>query len=789
MVTDMRSIRLRSSKNAGLVTMKKIIRDPRWVLIAAPLILLSPVYLTGKALFWGTPATQFIPWWEFGWNSIMSGQLPFWNPLVGMGAPLAANYQSAFFYPPTWIYFAVYLLGGVKWMAWSASLLVCSHLILSGIGTAFVLRELKVSEFGQAVGGLAFSLSGYLIARAGFLSINAAAAWLPWTLLYLYRLSAGKKGAGIKLVLVIAMLLLAGHAQTAWITILMGIVWGIFWALQNGDKGQRLKNLRKSITGYLLSGFAGLAISAVQLLPTLEYLLNSQRADEYGYQTAMTYSFWPWRFLTLILPDMFGNPAVNSYWGYGNFWEDAVYIGLLPFIIAFFFILKEIRKRIGARLINDEIRKSNLVMLLTAVILLSFVLALGDNTVIYPFLYRNVPGINLFQAPTRYSLMAVFSMSLLAGIGISKLEKPSGKKLYITRLVLAGSLSLTLGAILTWLFLEGIKPSFIISVGKVGMLGFASALLFLFMPEERGNEKARKWNFLAVCLISVDLIIAGWGLNPGVEATFYEVIPAETSLGRIWMPADLEYDLKFNKYLRFDTFKSDVNWNEMHKDYLPNLPMMQNVQMVNNFDPVVPNSYQSWMEEINRRGPDKKILEMMNVGSVVELTGENEIRLVPTGVANGEVKLAGCAQVINSEEISPELILDASRDLGADIIVTSDEAVPCAPASSGSIKILERKNGYLKIALDLDGDSWIFWSQTWYPGWKFRIDGKEEERIYPVNYLFQGAPAHKNANQIEFIYRPESIFCGGLISALGLIITAGASIWAHKGWGQSQGSD
>ncbi|MCK4725494.1 MAG: hypothetical protein KAT29_06820, partial [Anaerolineales bacterium] len=60
------------------------------ILIAAPLILFAPVVLTGKALFWGTPSLQFVPWRDFAWNILKSGNLPLWNPLLGMGAPLIA---------------------------------------------------------------------------------------------------------------------------------------------------------------------------------------------------------------------------------------------------------------------------------------------------------------------------------------------------------------------------------------------------------------------------------------------------------------------------------------------------------------------------------------------------------------------------------------------------------------------------------------------------------------------------------------------------------------------------
>jgi hypothetical protein len=310
---------------------KEILSDPRIFLVLAPLILLSPLFLSGKAFFWGTSSTQFIPWWKFAWESILSGQLPLWNPLSGMGAPLAANYQSALFYPPTWLYFIAYILAGIKGMAWFISIMVALHLIWSGFGTAILLRDLGANRFGQTVGGLAFSLSGYLVARAGFLSINSTVSWLPWLLLCLFHLSQKKSGAMVKLVSVLTMMLLAGHAQTVWIAVLFGGMWIIYWAASSGN----IKSLGRSLASYLGAGLIAGLISAVQLLPTAEYLFSSQRAGEYGFDTAMTYSFWPWRFLGFVFPDLFGNPGTGLYWGYGNYWEDAIYIGLLPFLLAF----------------------------------------------------------------------------------------------------------------------------------------------------------------------------------------------------------------------------------------------------------------------------------------------------------------------------------------------------------------------------------------------------------------------------------------------------------------------
>jgi hypothetical protein len=76
--------------------------------------------------------------------------------------------------------------------------------------------------------------------------------------------------------------------------------------------------------------------------------MNTARAATVEPELAMTYSFWPWRALGLLLPDLFGNPSRGNYWGYANFWEDAIYIGIITLIFAILGIVSSLRGK-GSR--------------------------------------------------------------------------------------------------------------------------------------------------------------------------------------------------------------------------------------------------------------------------------------------------------------------------------------------------------------------------------------------------------------------------------------------------------
>ena len=124
---------------------------------------------------------------------------------------------------------------------------------------------------------------------------------------------------------------------------------------------------------------------------------------------------------------MFGNPVKGDYWGYANYWEDAVYFGLLPFVLALIAIVNGVRGNVSDtwkqwKQVNVKsdfnINRPKLIRFLFGIIILSFLLALGKNTPLFPWLYRYVPTFDMFNAPTRFSLWAIFFLAVLAGIGV-----------------------------------------------------------------------------------------------------------------------------------------------------------------------------------------------------------------------------------------------------------------------------------------------------------------------------------------------------------------------------------
>jgi hypothetical protein len=771
---------------------KKLTQLPYWPILVAPIALFSPLIFTGKAMFWGTPALQFVPWWAWSWETLLDGHLPLWNPLVGMGAPLIANYQSALFYPPNWLYFLFYVIGGVSLMAWAQSLLVVLHLIWSGLGMAYLTRRMGLGRLAQTISGLAFSLSGYLVARSWFASINAAVAWLPWIMLFAFEASHAHRSSRswLKLGLVIGLQLLSGHAQTTWYSLVLAAIWLGYWAwarLRGEGSGFSLSDISDLVRHEIRLGLAvllGAALAAVQLLPTAVYLTQSQRASAVEMEFALNYSFWPWRFLGLIMPDLFGSPVRGDFWGYGNYWEDAIYIGVLPFLLALGAILRARPKR-GAETTKGQLpgtvtRQRSLINLLVVLILTSFLLALGKNTPVYPWLYEHIPAFDMFQAPTRLSIWAIFSLALLSGIGAQAWHRPVKRALYWTRLGTAGAFAISFGAGLAYFALGDIQATFIRATALAGFWALgAGALSLLAPPKDESNKALTRWPTLVVLWVALDLVFSGWGLVLGIDLDFYTspaVSQEPIDAGRIYLSEQQEYDIKYVHFLRFESFQPDLNWQDMRAAHLPNVNMLDGIPSVNNFDPLVSGRYAVWVESLGKVGEAKRetLLRSMGVSTVEKISESDEFGVLFQPLNGGSrLRWLPCAVAVDDEPQAWERVFHESYNPEDEVVLEGLGHAPTPDCFSGSgrANLAAESPNHLVIDVDATSSGWVVLSDTWYPGWKAWVDGNRVP-ILRANYLFRAIPVAEGEHQVILKYQPIEFYLGGMTS-----VCVGLALW------------
>lgn len=758
-------------------------------LVAMPVLAAAPFLFAGKVLYWGTPFLQFVPWRDFAVQSLLQGELPYWNPYSGMGAPLIANYQSAIFYPFTWLLLVLQAAGGVTWQAWGQGVVIVIHWIIAAIGTALLLQRLGVNKLAQVTGGLAFSLSGYLVGRAGFLSINAATAWLPWLVLCSDRLTVIRESRQpslrsilrrlLELALVMTLLLLAGHAQTAWYSLLFAFAWGIFRSYIYYGFGCAFE-----VFGlFIATGVIAACLASPQLLPTLEYLQQSQRAGSLDYAYTVNFSFWPWRLLTLVAPDLFGSPAAGDYWLKSYVYEEAVYLGIVPFLLAAGIIGRSFFRKKGGDAVQPDKRQSRLVWFLLAVIVVAFIIAMGQFTPVFNFLYTYLPTFNMFQAPARFTLPAVFSLSLLAGLGINNWSKPAGKGLYWTRLFTAGSVAVGIGAGLAWAVMGSVRPTFIEAAAMLGLWLVGAGILALTSPSEKSGRRYDLWCACVILWISADLITAGWKLNPTAPVSIYteaEHASAEmirqVGSQRIYIPGNLETQVKFEKVFKVDSWPDSPGMQILSAAVLPNSNLYSQLYSVNNFDPLTTGRYQRWMQMVDNLPEDDRLpwLEMMDVAQYAAGITDGKGYKWEQVDRGQHYRWSTCAVAASDENDAFMKITSRAPGMGSSpleslpVILegwTGLDAGDCSLDALGEIQVIDRNNNSIQVEVGAKETAWLVEAETWYPGWSATLDGNQVT-LYRADYLFRAVEIPPGDHKLVISYQPTYGMASKILSIL-----------------------
>ncbi len=112
------------------------------------------------------------------------------------------------------------------------------------------------------------------------------------------------------------------------------------------------------------------------------------------------------------------------------------------------------------------------------------------------------------------------------------------------------------------------------------------------------------------------------------------------------------------------------------------------------------------------------------------------------------------------------LALAKSPVNGPDAIVLEGyspiETETCIPAIAAVSKILFETADRLDISVESQADGWLMVSNTWYPGWKAYVDGKEMP-VLRADYLFMAVTVPQGQHQVSLVYQPESFSIGSIL--------------------------
>jgi hypothetical protein len=686
----------------------------------------------------GDFTSQYYPLQLFAAQELAEGRLPTWDPYLNAGQPGLADIQTGFFYPSNLLPDLLLALFGLRFSIGLLQAQVVLHFSLASLFTYLFVRHLArragarvaAARFAGAVAALIFTYSGYLTSfPVQQLTILETAVWLPLGLFFLDR-ACHRTRTLPQLILagvVLACAMLAGHPQTSMYVVYAMLAYGIFvgWASGAGPETTLVQRVLRVAYIVLLPFVVGVALAAVQLVPTLQFIARSTRS-------ALDYSAVSWGFplaemVHLVYPGYFGG--------------SPQYVGILAPILA------------AAALLVKRARREVIFWIAFGVVAL--LLSLGRHTFFYNLFYLFVPGFGAVRDQERIIVLFSLAVSILSGYGALVLVQPlatSTRKGFRTLVRILGWVGVTflaLTALWYYGYLQGMRQGVDVNQFE-GLLRHHLLLLLIlggaiavFVLRMTGGLK-RKWLMaLTLGLIWLNLFTVNWRFNlaepvaggPYPETGLVAFLKAQPGTFRIssagLLPggssAGIVYgleDITGNTPLRLDAFAqfedSVGSWRRWQ---------MLNVEYV-----------------LSDRDLDGPGLERVHE--------EGDIKAYRVGDPLPRAWVVYDAEAATDEEAIVLLNSDDFHPLET-AVLAHDSAPAVLPQGTGPgspAQVIESSPGRLVIDVAPRRDGLLVVSQPFYPGWHATVDG-EPVPIYRVDYLLQGVQVQAGSRRVELSHR------------------------------------
>jgi hypothetical protein len=197
---------------------------------------------------------------DYAFQSFKQGRFPQWDPTTYCGLSFVGNTQTAIFYPPMWLMFAL------KWGSAKLPYRALEYLALAHVWLAFILCYVwlhdrrKLHWLASILGAGGYAFGGYMMNNLQHLGLLAGYAWLPLAFLAVDEAEERRDWRPLwKLALASAMCLLGGYPP----------MWIVFAVCAGAYSFGRRAGLRLGLwTSAALA--ASLLFCSVAMLPALE---------------------------------------------------------------------------------------------------------------------------------------------------------------------------------------------------------------------------------------------------------------------------------------------------------------------------------------------------------------------------------------------------------------------------------------------------------------------------------------------------------------------------------------
>jgi len=723
------------------------------------------------------PIFLHYPLRKLAMERLREGKITLWNPYIFCGNPLFSSNSVSFsplnllflFFDPLIAY----------------SLILICQMLLSGIFMYIFLRSsISLGVFGALLGSICYEFSGFSIV---WLEMGVLSGYLLPLILFLVDKAITKRKifyaslAGV----VLGLQLLSSFLQMGLFVILITISYSLF----------RIFSLRnfKSIMYIIFILIFGFSLAAIQLIPSYEFIKNSQREPIKDYRMLSPLPYQD--LVTFLVPNYYGNPVDYNYnlirekfhylfkkYGFDlpplhpkrgimedNYNEHCAYLGILPLILAILAIF---------------IKRNKETIFFTSFTLISLLLVLGSP--LYYLFYLVIPGGDKLII-SRLIFLYTFGICVLVGLGSNYIFS-SVKKIkvfsaciislfglimiisfYLGKQVANYFMNITLFQHFTLSNIDFFCPA---------LLLLASGIILLSMNKAR-DLYVKGLIFL---IIIFDLFVFGLRYNPFVSK---EVLYASTP------------SLKF---LEDRCLKEKARILAFEHLLPVSINMAYGLETIEGYDGMFPKRYDEFMNLVDPFSSawenvkelmspfrvNHKLLCLLNTKYIFtshKLSADNlklifdddnekiyeDLNALPRVWVVSEAKVLKKKEEIFQELTNPNFDPKKIVILEEDIQKEKSKEQGAKSKDQSSPKIIKYKNEEVVIHCSMRDNGFLVLSDTYYPGWQVYVDGKKE-KLFCANYTLRAVQLRSGTHLVEFRYSPLSFKIGSFISLTTLII-------------------
>ena len=765
-------------------------RRSRWLpLLLLPVALLPDLaaVVPLRTYYFRDLSIAFFPLRLLSAHELRSGRLSLWNPYVFEG-----SFQLPALYPPDLLHAPWPSPVFVSW-------LLTLHLPLAALAAYWLARELGTSRAGGFLAGAVYALCGFTLSCLNLYVFLQALSLAPFVAGLLRRAArdGGRAVAVAAVVLAVALSTLA--VEFVFQAVLLGVALGLALSPTRVALG------RLALALALGAGLAGLPIALMaSLLP------ETARGAGFPLDVALGNAVHPAVLAQALLPNLFGFPQAPAelFWG-GRFFTKglpyflSLYLGPLALALA----------AVGTLALPRRVRP-----VLLALAALGLWYALGERGGLAPLVSR-LPLAGSFRFPSKALLLPHIAVAVAAGFAVERLRvgrawgllAGAGGLMAAVAVGIAVLLATAPAGLVAW---TGVVESFWPHVVEVArheagvVVLLALAVGALAWAVGRGILRPGRAVALATALAVADLARVGAGLNPQVDASFFDPLPEIAALrlddlagGRIFSYG-LDHSPAFREFLGRGGRALTLRGTYLQRQILgPYANVIDRVEAAeaNDLTAFVPRERELTPEAYEPRLAGELLPWFRNAGvsRVLSLDPLSHAELVPlAAVPTGGVtihvygfdtwpraSLACRATSVKGREEALALPYRKGFDPWREVALEEqvgegpDDALP-ATCTKGRARRTSWTAGEEHYEVESNASAYLVVRASHARGWRASVDGVPAP-VLRANGKHRAVAVNAGRHEVVLRYEAPGLLAGALASLLALV--AVAVLWVAAG--------